>query len=322
MSRTKSIDSCVLCQSPVTKSLLRFKDYYREECVASRSILSTCLGCGLISIDVSQYSSRERDDLYNGYYTRTAYHDDVWREKILCFAYKLYKRRFGWRLLDCISLVIVFISPRLYSYLESLRFLQSLSISNQVIDYGCGTGKIVKSLRSLGFNIYGFEPDTKVESTYKSSYIYNNLEECAKKCFDIMLLNHVIEHISATDVFFSFLENRLSVNGKLIVRTPNARSILRCAFKENWVGYDYPRHKYIYTMSSLQLLFRHLGFKTSRSRYCFSGSESINKTLSRLKIYTPFTAYLAYLMYYFVGILVPHFRDELYIELVYDESIH
>ena len=113
-----------------------------------------------------------------------------------------------------------------------------------VLDYGCGTGFIIKHFLNRGYEIYG--ADTSSQSVEFVNKQYNNfpdfkgaflLEDLFKlnKKFDVILVIEVIEHL--TDEFLDpLLENvkkLVNPGGRIIFTTPNNEnledSVVYCA---------------------------------------------------------------------------------------------
>ena len=105
-----------------------------------------------------------------------------------------------------------------------------------VLDYGCGTGFIIKHFLNRGFQIYG--ADTSSQSVEFVNKQYNNfpdfkgaflLDELFKlnKRFDVILVIEVIEHLG--DEFLNpLLENvkkLVNPGGKVIFTTPNNENL-------------------------------------------------------------------------------------------------
>ena len=69
----------------------------------------------------------------------------------------------------------------------------------KLLDIGCGNGEYLAWMRSLGWNVTGVEPDIKaVANADKTLNIHMNTISkviLPKTSFDVITLNHVIEHL-------------------------------------------------------------------------------------------------------------------------------
>ena len=95
-----------------------------------------------------------------------------------------------------------------------VRFLAEFGIQKQhrVLDYGCGQGALIQSLRSAGFdNVSGYDPH---HADYAGVELFGS--------FDAVLLIHVWEHLESAEEFFSDLEKYLKPGGKAVIITPSA----------------------------------------------------------------------------------------------------
>jgi hypothetical protein len=62
---------------------------------------------------------------------------------------------------------------------------------------------------------------------------------------------HFLEHVPKADPHLIAAKRLLTDYGDLVVQVPNADSYQARLFKENWVGYDVPRHLVNYSAKTL-----------------------------------------------------------------------
>ena len=105
-----------------------------------------------------------------------------------------------------------------------------------ILDYGCGTGFIIKHVINNGFEIYGADTSSqsvdfvnkqyKGEPNFKGAYLMDDLFKLNKK-FDVIFVVEVIEHL--TDEFLGPLVENVkklgSPGSKIIFTTPNNERI-------------------------------------------------------------------------------------------------
>lgn len=164
-----------------------------------------------------------------------------------------------------------------------------LENSKKVLDVGCGSGELLKSLSKIYPKKYffGIDPFLSSDIIYSDSCkIYkNDLFSFNESNFDLIMLNHSFEHMDNPLEVFSQIYDKLSQNGIVVLRIPVCDSYLFNHFKEKWVQLDAPRHKFILSNNSINLLLEKIGFDLI---YCFSdsrafsfmASEGYNKNLS------------------------------------------
>jgi predicted SAM-dependent methyltransferase len=127
-------------------------------------------------------------------------------------------------------------------------------------------------MKELGMNVYGFEPGNFNE---KEARKYNlNIEKkdlikykAKKEYFDIITMNHVLEHIDNPSETVKKINLLLKRNGVLIIGVPNTNSLAYTLFGKNWHQLDVPRHLFDYSDKNLKLLLKKNGFKIIKTRY-------------------------------------------------------
>jgi SAM-dependent methyltransferase len=153
-------------------------------------------------------------------------------------------------------------------------------VASRVLDVGCGRGKMVAILRSLGVDAHGIDPFTKDETTYVRRA---RLEDTNAKDWDLIMFHHSLEHmVDHIDVLRAARE-RLAPLGTCLVRIPVANWAWQ-HYKENWVQLDPPRHLIIHTPLSFRAAAGAAGFRISRTiydsgAYQFYGSEMYQRSI-------------------------------------------
>lgn len=170
--------------------------------------------------------------------------------------------------------------------------------SPRVLDIGCGRGNLLKAFSRLGFECYGVEraefPDLSIEKDIK---IYKGSLEEAKfddRFFDVVILWHVLEHLSNPAHIISEIYRVMDSHGILIIAVPNFGSFQSRLFKKFWFHLDLPRHLYHFENESLNNLLISNNFKTVSV-----GTRSIDQSifgfiqssLNALKLFAPNSFY-------------------------------
>ena len=78
--------------------------------------------------------------------------------------------------------------------------------------------------------------------------------------FDVITLNHVIEHVHEPIKVLKLCHELLKPGGQLWLETPNIDSFGYARFKKNWRGLETPRHLILFNRSSLTQAFISAGF--------------------------------------------------------------
>jgi len=140
----------------------------------------------------------------------------------------------------------------------------------RLLDVGCGNGRFLAQMRDLGWEVMGVEPDLEAVRIARELFgldvVQGTLEEVRlpEGSFDVITMNHVIEHIP--DPMATLVEcwRLLKPGGKLVVVTPNTRSLGRRLFGEHWRGWEVPRHLFLFSPRSLRACAERAGLTVRR----------------------------------------------------------
>jgi 2-polyprenyl-3-methyl-5-hydroxy-6-metoxy-1,4-benzoquinol methylase len=147
------------------------------------------------------------------------------------------------------------------------------------LDVGCGSGLILQAAKeSRQWSLFGVEP-VKEMAEYTSAHLNvpvfaGTFEEYQGKesDYDIVSMWDVIEHLSKPFDAIKEVSKLLKTGGVFVFSTPNLNSIDRKIFKETWLGYDLPRHLYLFPDSLLRQVLKSQGLEVL-DRFCFTGSH-------------------------------------------------
>ncbi|KQT14358.1 class I SAM-dependent methyltransferase [Ramlibacter sp. Leaf400] len=144
-----------------------------------------------------------------------------------------------------------------------LREFESLVPSHKdepVLDFGCGDGSFLAELRERGYTRlagYDFDPQARKAARLVGAQVAESEEDLpALGPFAVITLNHVIEHMVDPPRDLARLGSMLRPGGRLVIRTPNARSVLSRSLGPAWRGWETPRHLHVFTPASVQAMAR------------------------------------------------------------------
>ena len=136
----------------------------------------------------------------------------------------------------------------------------------RVLDIGCGRGNLLKAFNRLGFDCHGVEraefPD---QSTDENIKIYRSSVKDAEfkdSYFDVVILWHVLEHLSNPADIVQEIYRIIDDSGILVIAVPNFGSFQSRLFKKHWFHLDLPRHLYHFERQSLDNLLTTKKFET------------------------------------------------------------
>ena len=93
------------------------------------------------------------------------------------------------------------------------------------------------------------------------------LQDFPDRCFDVVTMWHVIEHLADPLNTLSTVQRVLKPGGLLMLRTPNAASWEARLFRGCWYGVDAPRHLHLFSPDTLARCLAQAGFVTTDVYY-------------------------------------------------------
>jgi 2-polyprenyl-3-methyl-5-hydroxy-6-metoxy-1,4-benzoquinol methylase len=138
----------------------------------------------------------------------------------------------------------------------------SLTQSQRVLDYGCGVGSFIDTLKKNNIETVGVEPSEKARSIAKSKglSVHDKLSFNDKQ-YTTITLWHVLEHIPNLNDVLSSLYNALDNQGTIFIAVPNYESPDSQRYKSNWAGLDVPRHLWHFSKRNIAMLLTANGFQ-------------------------------------------------------------
>lgn len=162
---------------------------------------------------------------------------------------------------------------------KEIDFINALPPS-KVFDVGCGLGFLLGALdekhEKFGLEVSQFASDY----AKKYAQIYNSTIEDAdlkENSFDVIISNHVIEHVDSPEIFLNKLKTILRKDGILILATPDFENVCAKLFKENYrMLYD-KTHTNLFSFKSLKSMLIDFGFEILEVDFPFFDTEYFNE---------------------------------------------
>lgn len=160
--------------------------------------------------------------------------------------------------------------PRIHdNFPASMREkLLQLSFDSEILDFGCGGGRLLRVLR-----YFGFRSLTGADAFIDGDIVYPDGVRVLKRdlaeidaTFDLVMFHHSFEHLPdpRTSLAEAF---RLVKPGKFcLIRIP----VVNAAWERygiDWVQLDAPRHLFLYTEKSFSSIARDAGFEVRKIVY-------------------------------------------------------
>ncbi len=143
----------------------------------------------------------------------------------------------------------------------------NLSLDSRILDIGCGSGWRLYALREAGFiNVLGIDPYLEKEEIIHSNgvRILKKDIESMEGEWDLIMFHHSFEHLADPTASLRKAASLLRKNGACLIRVPNVDSFAWDNYRENWYQIDAPRHFYLYSRKSIDVLAEKAGFWVSK----------------------------------------------------------
>jgi SAM-dependent methyltransferase len=133
---------------------------------------------------------------------------------------------------------------------------RQIDFNSKILDVGTGAGRKLLSLQRSGFrDLTGIDPYISGDMKYDNGVkiLKKDISEIDEK-YDFITLHHSFEHMPDPWNVVKHLDRLLNPEGMVIIRIPVADCHAWYKFREFWVGLDAPRHFYIHTPKSIEIL--------------------------------------------------------------------
>lgn len=127
---------------------------------------------------------------------------------------------------------------------------------SKILDVGCGDGDLLKELNEFGFkNLLGIDPFIEKDKLINNTLPIKkaSITDLNEK-FDLIMFNHSLEHMPNQLETLKKVKALLNKNGTCLIRIPTVSSYVWEKYGVNWVELDAPRHFYLHSLKSLDVL--------------------------------------------------------------------
>ena len=150
-----------------------------------------------------------------------------------------------------------------------LKYLP-IGTRGRLLDLGCGSGELLGRMRSLGWQAEGIDVDSAaVEAARRNGFKVQagslHEQKFPEGSFDAVVMSHVIEHVHRPLELLAEVRRILKRGRRLVIATPNARSLGHRLLGSRWPFLDPPRHLQIFTRHALRSLVLAAGFGVVRT---------------------------------------------------------
>jgi SAM-dependent methyltransferase len=137
-----------------------------------------------------------------------------------------------------------------------------IGIHAAVLDVGCGSGQLLRSMRLGGFDdLTGVDPYVARDINHPDGVrVLRRTHSEHEERYDLILFNHTFEPLPHPRGALVDARRLLAHDGTVLIRIPVAGSLAWRRYGVDWVQLDAPRHAYLHTVASLRFLASKTGF--------------------------------------------------------------
>ncbi|MGB9872141.1 MAG: class I SAM-dependent methyltransferase [Anaerolineae bacterium] len=151
------------------------------------------------------------------------------------------------------------------------RIVSSYQNGRRLLDVGCGTGAFLKEMSRFGeWELYGVEPlsvPAQIAREQGNIKIFQGTlleSDFSSEFFDVVTWWDVLEHVPNPRACLRETFRILKPGGWLFVQTPDPGSWEARLFGPHWIGWDTPRHLYLFSRPVLIRQLEKTGFRIIR----------------------------------------------------------
>ncbi len=149
---------------------------------------------------------------------------------------------------------------------QIISYIQGFKRTGTLLDLGAGVGLLVDEAKRAGFDAVGLEPSAAgvgAAKKYFGIHLRRSVlhSRSIKNPVDIIILNHVLEHIARPDKIIQYIHASIKHNGVLVIGVPNFGSIMSRIKGNRWQSLIPDQHRWQFTLKTLDQFIERHGFK-------------------------------------------------------------
>lgn len=145
----------------------------------------------------------------------------------------------------------------------------SAGFSARVLDVGSGAGATLLKLKAFGFRrLTGIDPFIERDLDLGDGVrVLKQTVHEHQGAYDVIMAHHSFEHMPDPEEALRSIARLLAPGGVVLLRIPVAQCEAWKRYGANWVQLDAPRHLFLHTPRSMELLASRAGLRVRDARY-------------------------------------------------------
>lgn len=169
---------------------------------------------------------------------------------------------------------------RRYGMWKRLQAIQHFQSGGKLLEVGCGTGIfLAEAQRARRWELTALEPNKEaasyIEKTLQIPVLADRFAEANLPAnhFDVITMWNVLEHLDHPINDLRRAHQLLKDGGWFVFSIPNLEGLEAKVFGRYWLGWELPRHLYLFPQKQLRRILDEIGFDWVDAR-CIAGSHA------------------------------------------------
>jgi len=158
-----------------------------------------------------------------------------------------------------------------------LKEIMKFKASGRFLEIGSSIGCLLGLAKNKNFEINGVEPSKEAVKIAEKNVGEGIIKNCSfeeanfpDNYFDVVAMNHVLEHVLDLNGMFSRIKNVLKKDGIIFIGVPNFDGAFRKITKKSWPGLRSNEHIWQFEPKIIKKILKASGFKVIKVKKTFS----------------------------------------------------